>query len=768
VNCYVETISQVTVSLPPIPDLIDCYRDWKAMYQAFQNQLYQKNNWSHRAISIATGGVTHVSKGDFDQLCTTLKQTIDKWFDSDSFRRAKDMMLASLNPQDEIRIMLETEDQFLWRIPWHQWRFFEQYPLAELTLTGLSSRSLTLKKANSSSNVQVLAILGDAGGIDLEPDIQAIRALPHVSIEFLTQPSRQDLNQALWKQNWDILFFAGHSSSADQPQIMLSSTTSLTIAELSHALNQAVDCGLQLAIFNSCDGVGLVKNFSELNLPHGVVMREDVPDRIAQIFLRNFLEFFADGLSLSSAIRQARLKLQGHQDQYPQASWLPALYSHPQASTLYWTDFFTPDEGQVDPDIEKSSSRKLPLKKVLLIAGLMTAAFLGIRHFGWMQPSELVAFDQMMRLRPAEKLDDRLLVVEITEEDLQLQTDRGMFRQGSLSDQALSKLLTNIGAHQPSAIGVDVYHDFPIASTSNTLKQQLKQISNLYMICRHIDPQVHFPGIAPIPGLSPDKVGFSDVVEDLDGVLRRQFFYLNANRDSPCPTELSFSLQLALRYFEQAGISAQPKFDIQQGTVTVSLGDRLLPLIRPHWGGYQGMGDWYQIMLNYRSAPAGRRVTLEQVLNNDLEASWVKGKVVLVGVTAPSVKDALFTPHSWTRTIDQKTPGVWVQAQMVSQMISAVVDDRPLLTVWVLWQEVAWVMGWAVLAGIGGWMVRSSPFWVRCLFFMFICLGLWTICFITLLFFGLWVPLIPAGCAILGSISLLIRRDNNDLSIGPI
>ena len=37
---------------------------------------------------------------------------------------------------------------------------------------------------------------------------------------------------------------------------------------------------------------------------------------------------------------------------------------------------------------------------------------------------------------------------------------------------------------------------------------------------------------------------------------------------------------------------------------------------------------------------------------------------------------------------------VTLQAQMVSQIISAALDDRPLLWVWKSWQEIAWIYGW--------------------------------------------------------------------------
>ncbi|MEO0969096.1 MAG: CHAT domain-containing protein, partial [Cyanobacteria bacterium J06639_18] len=77
--------------------------------------------------------------------------------------------------------------------------------------------------------------------------------------------------------------------------------------------------GLKLAIFNSCDGLGLAKELGDLNIPQTIVMRENVPDIIAHEFLKNFLKSFAAGESLHLAVRYARLQLQGLEDNFPRS-----------------------------------------------------------------------------------------------------------------------------------------------------------------------------------------------------------------------------------------------------------------------------------------------------------------------------------------------------------------------------------------------------------------------------------------------------------------
>ena len=91
----------------------------------------------------------------------------------------------------------------------------------------------------------------------------------------------------------DILFFAGHSESREHGKkgiIALNPDDSLDLEEIPRTLTSAIDQGLKLAIFNSCDGLGLAQRLADLNLPYVIVWREPVPDKIAQKFL-NFFTF---------------------------------------------------------------------------------------------------------------------------------------------------------------------------------------------------------------------------------------------------------------------------------------------------------------------------------------------------------------------------------------------------------------------------------------------------------------------------------------------
>ena len=66
-------------------------------------------------------------------------------------------------------------------------------------------------------------------------------------------------------------------------------------------------------------------------------MRHPVPDKVAQAFLKYFLNSFSQGIPLHLAVREAREQLEGLESQFPFASWLPVLWQNPSAQPITWT-----------------------------------------------------------------------------------------------------------------------------------------------------------------------------------------------------------------------------------------------------------------------------------------------------------------------------------------------------------------------------------------------------------------------------------------------
>lgn len=723
-------------SLPAAPELLELYRNWQLLYE----ELYRHWGWHLRlndineAIEIDDEDITNVSEAEFGKLCQRLQNRLNAWLNSESFRNIDQQLRTQLDLYNEIRVIIETNDNQLQRLPWHLWNFFEDYPKAEVALSvpeyKRPKKSLT---KNPSAKVRILAIIGNSQGIDIEKDQAFLKQLSHkAETKFLVEPQPEQLNDQLWEQDWDILFFAGHSSSKQKGVLQLNQTDSLTLDQLRYALKKAISRGLRLALFNSCDGLGLAQDLADLHIPQVIVMREPVPDVVAQEFLRHFLAAFSGGQSLYVSVREARERLQRLEREFPCATWLPVIFQNPAEALLNWQEWCGVIEGdrQVLP-------RWHSLQKVFLASVVITSLLMGVRSLGMLQKSELQAFDQLMQLRPDEQPDPRLLVVTVTEEDIQ------KLAQYPLTDQTIVRLFEKLQQYQPRVIGLDIYRDIPQGKGRADLVKHFQQSDRLIGVCKVSD--INTPGIAPPPGVSAYSLGFTDVVPDNDGILRRHLFSLTPASASPCQTSYSFNLQLAISYLAEQGIL--PKFthdgNLQLGTTIFK------PLEKPT-GGYQQLDDrGHQVLLNYRSSHLiAHQVTLTEVLSDSIDPKWVKDRIVLIGVTSPSVKDDFYTPYSNAQQQNQKMPGVLIQAQMVSQILSAVLDQRPLLWVWPQWREALWIWGWSLVGGMLAWHCRSR-----------LHLGLaggaalitlYGLCF-GLLMQGGWVPLVPATLALIAT-----------------
>jgi AAA-like domain/CHAT domain len=333
-----------TASLPAAPKIIELYQNWRSLYFAF----YQRLNWRHAVedddFEIEEAFVTNVSEIDLDYLCQVFSKRINEWLNSTEFRKIDQQLRTQLKPSEEICFVIETNDILVRRLPWHLWEFFEDYPYAEIALSSTEYQQPKKSQVKKHRNhLKILAILGNSQGIDISRDRDFLEKLSNqAEIQFLVEPNLSHLNEHLWQQNWDILFFAGHSCSKESCSkekglLQINKTDTIALEQLKYALKQAIGRGLRLAIFNSCDGLGLAQQLQDLHIPQVIVMREPVPDVVAQEFLKNFLAEFSSGQPLYSAVRYARERLQALEKDHPCATWLPVIFQNPAEPWMIWS-----------------------------------------------------------------------------------------------------------------------------------------------------------------------------------------------------------------------------------------------------------------------------------------------------------------------------------------------------------------------------------------------------------------------------------------------
>ncbi|MUG93733.1 CHASE2 domain-containing protein [Scytonema sp. UIC 10036] len=322
---------------------------------------------------------------------------------------------------------------------------------------------------------------------------------------------------------------------------------------------------------------------------------------------------------------------------------------------------------------------------------IVTGLLFAVQQLGVLEPLEIRLFDQMMQMRVNSGLDRRLLIVAITESDIKKWKSPTSDR---LSGQVLDRLLDKLEQYQPRAIGFDIFRDLPVEPGHDRLLKRLQQSDIIIPICKHRDQEY---GVSPPEGIEPSRVGFSDVVEDSDGTIRRNLLLFSLAANDDCAAEYSLSLQLALKYLETGGI--QPQFTSKQ---ELQLRNTVFKRLESNSGGYQNIdARGYQILLNYRSSHVAEKVTLTDVLEDKVNRDLVKNRIILIGTTAPSLKDILNTPYSTGKSdTSGSMAGVEIHAQSTSQILSAVLDKQPLFWFLPEWGEVVWVLVWSLAGGI--------------------------------------------------------------------
>ena len=740
-------------SLPPDLKLAALHQHWRQLYKTYYQNLGMPIRLD--IVDSVDDGVENFSWAEFNHICQQLPKQLNAWLNADSFHGIDRQLRRRLKPNEDIQIIIETEDLQLRHLPWRLWNFLEDYPQADVALSLPQYERVTPAATATPGVVRILGVLGDCasldgGEIDVQTDKSFIEQLSGADPKFLAEPSIKELNDQLWEQDWDIFFFAGHSYS--QPEVETgrlyinqnAQDNSLTLRDLERALSHKVKRGLKIAIFNSCDSLGLAFDLAKLNIPQTIAMREAVPDEVAQEFLKYFLKALSEGESSHLAVRRGWERLQGLERQFPCASWLPVVCQNPATASPTWQDLINLPKSQ---PLASVSRPRWSLRILILACLAATSGVMGLRSLGLFQSWELTAFDHLMRLRPPEEADDRFLIVTVGEADIQTQEAMGLERKGSLSDVALAQLLQKLEPHSPRVIGMDIYHDFEFEPE---LARTLQQNSRFIAACEVAQTYDETISIAPPPGIPSNRLGFTDWPRDPDGVARRQL--LGMASTPICPTSQSLSLRITLEYLAQLGVPPMEK---------TAAGDRkiggvVLSKLAPNAGGYELSPEnarGYQILLNYRAANP-TQVTLTDLLSGALDAQLpdlVEHRIVLIG-TAGS-RDAHLTPFSqgpWP----EKTPGVIIHAQMISQILSAVLDQRPLLWWWPQWGEFLWIAGWSFVSGLAVWKLRSPLHIVVTLCIAMGCLSI--LCWIALLYGG-WAPLIPPALALIAtSGSLLI------------
>jgi adenylate cyclase len=369
---------------------------------------------------------------------------------------------------------------------------------------------------------------------------------------------------------------------------------------------------------------------------------------------------------------------------------------------------------------------------------LVFIAVVGVRSRGNLEFLELPAYDWFVRLLPRVSIQDpRITVVQVSEKDI-LSLGRW-----PLTDEILAQALSALLQQKPRAVGLDMFRDIPVPPGTDLLNTVLSKNPNIIVTMKFGEG-----GVRPPPVLKgTEQVSFNDILVDPGGVVRRGLLFL----DDGDNVAYSFALRLALLYLQAQGIVPQPG---ERNPQYLRLGNVTLKPFEENDGGYvKADARGYQFLLDYQGpATPFRTYPFVDLLSGKIPPRAVTDKIVLIGVTAQSVKDFFFTPYSRGFSEGQQVPGVNLHALMIRQLLRAGLEGvRPLATL-TEEQETLWILFWCLLGGILGLKAHSA--WRFCL------LGSVGALLIGLTAYGAflnrwWIPLAPPALAFLLSAALV-------------
>jgi adenylate cyclase len=327
------------------------------------------------------------------------------------------------------------------------------------------------------------------------------------------------------------------------------------------------------------------------------------------------------------------------------------------------------------------------------MAPTVAVGLIAIRNAGWIQGWELAAWDNFFRLRPAEVIDSRILIVEAKEEDVRK-------LKWPLSDEKLAKLLKILREYKPRVIGLDIYRDLPVEPGHDELEKIFSSTPNLIGIQKVVGGSSGY-AVNPPPTLSKlEQVSANDFVIDEDSRVRRTLLSVG---DKDGNIFLTLGVQLALSYLEKEGIELE---QIDSSTQKMKLGKATFLPFTANDGSYRNIdAGGYQIISNFRNLKGNfSSVTMSDVLDGKVRPDIVRDRIVLIGITAESGEDYFYTPYSIG--LLQQTSGVALHGEVASQLVSAALDGRQQIHFWADNTENIWIFFCSLIGGTIAWTQR--------------------------------------------------------------
>ena len=263
------------------------------------------------------------------------------------------------------------------------------------------------------------------------------------------------------------------------------------------------------------------------------------------------------------------------------------------------------------------------------------------------QTLDLLLYDLITTLRPAASGNKQpITIIGIEENDIQ--------RLGwPIDDGLFCEAIDLLGKNGALAIGFDIYRDQGVGPNQACLRKRFRTDPRLVSIFNLAS------GIPAIPGTPQLQQSYNDISLDHDNVIRRDLVHVtNQNKAT---------VAFPLRIVEIATGDKQLRQEIEASTSANTW-------LTANSGGYfreTNAGLGIQRLLLFREPGSFKTFSLSELLDGSIPNEAIQDHMVLIGSTAPSLRDLYEVPHSrFSKGAMQFfMPGVEIHALRIAALV---------------------------------------------------------------------------------------------------
>ena len=284
------------------------------------------------------------------------------------------------------------------------------------------------------------------------------------------------------------------------------------------------------------------------------------------------------------------------------------------------------------------------------IIALGGCTFIGLS--GVSQNIDLLVFDSLNTKFPKKYLfDSPSVVVGISEKDIE--------KYGwPIDDKYLLETIQKLDEAESSSIVLDLYRNVGVGNGAKSLAKYSrlnKKVISIFNVAE---------GIPSIPEYPLNRMAFNDMPIDTDNVVRRDLVGVDRKKYNLSEEFVS----VPMRMIEINQFLNKKKFDLED-----KFYKKEIPLIKNFSGGYTNVdANGFQIFINYPEKKYIPIYSLHEILEDKISQEKLRNKMIVIGATAPSLKDVFAVPSSRFETDSQNLliSGAEIHAHRANQLLA--------------------------------------------------------------------------------------------------